>query len=163
MTGNNNSTIDGGREGRTSPSLEEGAQSPQKVDDNVATSPRPTLPTPTPPPPTPATASPPPSPAPPTLAPPPAILLAVEAPVSSRLRTRSERSQKLKASMGLVPSQGEGQSKKRKAPKEGEESAKRAKTVVENTTTAARNRAGARNAGTNKQGIASKSSRSIIF
>lgn len=64
--------------------------------------------------------------------------------------------------MVLVPNQGEGQSKKRKA-KERDESAKRAKTVVENTTTGTRNRAGARNAGTNKQCIASKSSRSIIF
>lgn len=60
----------------------------------------------------------------------------------------------------FVPNQDEGQSKKRKAP---EESAKRAKTVVENTTTATRNRVGARNAGKNKQGTASKSSMSIIF
>lgn len=176
-SGIKNSIIGGGREGRTTPSLEEVAQSTGKVDDNVATSPRPITPprpapltpappTPTPPSPSPHPASPipAPTPAPPTAGPPPVVPpAAIEAPISSRLRKRPEKTQKWKASMGLVPNKDEGQSNKRKAPEEGEQSVKRAKTVVENTKTPTRKRAGARNAGTNKQGPASKSSMSLIF
>lgn len=185
LNGNDNSTIGGGHEGRTnasdsrmeSSSLEDGAQPSGEVDDrNVAASPGPlnspraALPNPAPPtpaPPTPAihpaTPTPSPPPAPPTLAPPLAVPSSVEAPVSSRLRKRPERSQNWKASMGLVPNEDEGQSKKRKAPKEGDGSAKRAKTVVEATTTTARKRVGARNAGAKKQTTASKSSMFIIL
>lgn len=57
----------------------------------------------------------------------------VEAPVSSRLRTRPEKSQKWKDSMGIGPKQEKEQSKKRKAPKEKQEPAKRAKTDVNDT------------------------------
>lgn len=184
LNGNDNSTIGGGHEGRTNASdsrpesspLEDGAQPSGGVDDrNVAASPGPlhspraALPTPTPPTPAtptpalhPATPTPSPPPAPPTLAPPLAVTSAVEAPVSSRLRKRPERFQNWKASMGLVPNEGEGQSKKRKAPKEGDGSAKRAKIVVEATTTT-RKRVGARNAGAKKQTTASKSSMFIIL
>lgn len=179
LNGNDNSTIGGGHEGRTnasdsrpeSSSLEDGAQPSGEVDDrNVAASPGPlnspraALPSsapPTPAPPTPAIH--PATPTPPTLAPPLAVPSSVEAPVSSRLRKWPERSQNWKASMGLVPNEDEGQSKKRKAPKEGDGSAKRAKTVVEATTTAARKRVGARNVGAKKQTTASKSSMFIIL
>lgn len=182
LNGNDNSTSGGGHEGRTnasdsrpeSSSLVDGAQPSGEVDDRTVAaspgplnSPRAALPSPAPAPPTPAlhhttpTLSPPP--APPTLAPPLAVPSAVEAPVSSRLRKRPERSQNWKASMGLVPNEDEGQSKKRKAPKEVDGSAKRAKTVVEATTTATRKRVVARNAGAKKQTTASKSSRFIIF
>lgn len=186
LNGKDNSTIGGGHEGRTnasdsrpeSSSLVDGAQPSGEVDDRTVAaspgplnSPRPALPSPAPPtqaPPTPAlhhptpTLSPPP--APPTLAPPLAIPSAVEAPVSSRLRKRPERSQNWKARMGLVPNEDEGQSKKRKAHKEVDGSAKRAKTVVEaTTTTTTRKRVVARNAGAKKQTTASKSSMFIIF
>lgn len=179
LSGNNKLTI-GGREDRSnasdfrleSPSSEEGAQSLGEVDDNnVAASPRPlTPPRPAPPSPPslppaphPATPSLPPAPAPPTLAAPPAVPPAVEAPVSSRLRIRPEKSQKWKASMGLDPKQDEGQSKKRKAPKEKGESAKRAKSVFETTATPTGKKGGARNGGTKKQGTASKISMPSIF
>lgn len=169
-----------------SSSLEDGAQPSGEVGDhNVAASPGPlnsprtALPSPAPPtpaPPTPAlhpatpTLSPPPAPptlapppAPPTLAPPLAVPSPIEAPVSSRLCKRPERSQNWKASKGLVPNGDEGQSEKRKAPKEGDGSAKRAKTVVGATITTTRKRVGARNAGAKKQTTASKSSMFIIL
>lgn len=57
----------------------------------------------------------------------------VEAPVSSRVRTRPEKSQKWKDSMGIGPKQEKEQSKKRKAHKEKQEPAKRAKTDVKDT------------------------------
>lgn len=122
LNGNDKLTISGGHEGRTnasdsrpeSSSLAEGAQPSGEVDDrNVAASPGPlnspraALPSPAPPtpaPPTPAlhhtTPTPLPLPAPPTLAPPLAGPSTVEAPVSSRLRKRPERSQNWKVSMG---------------------------------------------------------------
>lgn len=75
-------------------------------------------------------------PAPPALAPPSAAdsVSIVEAPVSSRLRIRPEKSQKWKDSMGIGPKQEKEQPKKRKAPKETQEPAKRAKTGVNDTT-----------------------------
>lgn len=186
LNGKDNSTIGGGHEGRTnasdsrpeSSSLADGARPSGEVDDhNVAASPSPlkspraALPSPAPPTPaaptrplhhtTPSTSPPP---APPTQAPPLPIPSAVEAPVSSRLRKRPERSQNWNASMGLVENEDEGQSKKRKAPKEEDGSAKRAKTVVEATATiTTRKRAGARNAGAKKQATVSKSSMFIIL
>lgn len=149
----NNSTVGGGLESRTnagdsrqesSSSAEDGAESSEKVvdDNNVMTPHHPVTP-PRPVAPTPAPA---PAPAPsspllalpsvgPTIAPPSASPSVVEAPISSRLRVRHEKSQKWKASMGIVPEQDQGQAKKRKAPKETVEPAKRAKTVAKNTTT----------------------------
>lgn len=159
FNGKDNSTIGGGHEGRTnasdsrpeSSSLGDRAQLTGEVDDrNVAASPGP-LNSPRSAPPTAAlhpttpTLSPPP--APPNLAPPLAVPSAVEAPFSSRLRKRPERSQNWKARMKLVPYEDKGQSKKRKAPKERDGLAKRAKAVVEATTTTSR-----------KQTIASTSS-----
>lgn len=143
-----NSTIGGGGE-RTNAShsrqelssSEDGAQSSETVDDNnIATSLHPLTP-PRPAPPTPVShLTPPalePTPAPSALMPPttgPSISVA-EAPVSSRLRTRPEKSQKWKDSMRIGPQQEKGQPTKRKAPKETQEPAQRTKTGVENTTT----------------------------
>lgn len=116
LSGNKISTIGRGRQGRTnasdsrpeSPSLEEGAQSSEKVDEHVATSPRPltpprlTPPTPAPPiyTPRPATPTLAPAPAPPIVAPPPAV----EVPISRVYATglRSLRNGKL-CSMELCP------------------------------------------------------------
>lgn len=180
FNGKNNSTIGGGHEGRTntsdsrpeSSSLGDRAQLTGEVDDrNVAASPGPlnsprsALPSSAPP--TPAlqpttpTLSPPP--APPNLEPPLAVPSAVEAPVSSRLRKRPERSQNWKARMELVPNEDKGPSKKRKAPEERDGLAKRAKSVVEATTTTSRKRVGARDVGAKKQTIASKSSMFITL
>lgn len=123
-----------------SSSLVDGAQPSGEVDDSTVAaspgplkSPRPALPIPAPPTPSPSTPalhhptptlSPPPAPltmapppAPLTLAPPLAVPSAVEAPVSSRLRKRPERTQNWKASMGLVPNEDEGQSRKGRPPK----------------------------------------------
>lgn len=73
--------------------------------------------------------------APPALARPSAVdsISIAEAPVLSRLRTRPEKSQKWKDSMGIGPKQEKEQSRKRKAPKEMQELAKRAKTDVNDT------------------------------
>lgn len=156
-----NSTIGGGRE-RTnasdsrqeSSSSEDGAQSSaqssETVDDNnIATSLHPLTP-PRPAPPTPVSHL-----APPALEPPSALMppttgpsiSVAEAPVSSRLRTRPEKSQKWKDSMRIGPQQEKGQPTKRKAPKETQEPAKRTKTGVENTTTTTTKRVAARRAG----------------
>lgn len=156
-----NSTIGGVRE-RTnasdsrqeSSSSEDGAQSSaqssETVDDNnIATSLHPLTP-PRPAPPTPVSHLAPPALEPPSgLMPPttgPSISVA-EAPVSSRLRTRPEKSQKWKDSMRIGPQQEKGQPTKRKAPKETQEPAKRTKTGVENTTTTTTKRVAARRAG----------------
>lgn len=174
-----NSNIDGGRErikpsnSRPEPSSStHGAQTSGNVDDsNVATSLHQLTPLhPAPPtlmphstPPALEHPSSPPALAPPANAPSTSV---VEAPVSSRLRTRPEKSQHWKDSVGIDPKQEKGQSKKRKAPKETQEPAKRAKTDVDNTTTTTTKRVAARIAGAksrkNKQQI-SKSSRFIIF
>lgn len=142
-----NSTFGGGDERTNAPGSrmkssfsESRAQSSEKVDDNnLATSlhpiSRPYLapPTPMPPPASTALEHPP---APPALAPSSAAdsISIVEAPVSSRLRTRPEKSQKWKDSMGIGPKQEKEQSKKRKAPKETHEPAKRAQIGVNDTT-----------------------------
>ena len=184
--GGDRSTIGGGQGGRTnatgfrreSSTPEDGAQSSRNVDDKVVATPSPpALPTPAPAPApvplppalspaSPTLASPPPPPPPP---PPPASPPVVEAPISSRLRKRPERSLKWKTSMGIGLQQVKAQLTKRKVPKETvQPAAKRAKTVVEKSTTAiTTKRVAARGAGTRpqnyKQRTASKLSMFIII
>lgn len=157
LSGGNNSTIGGGQEGRTNA----GNSGPESSSSAPAPAPAPAV---TPPRPAPSSPAPAPTPAlAPSLAPPPpASPPVVEAPISSRLRTRPERSQKWKSSMGIVPQEDKAPSKKRKAPEEPVESAKRAKTTTTKTKSVAARSAGAQPRN-RKQKSASKPSMFIYF
>ena len=131
--GDDGSPIGGGQGGRTNAT---GSRRESSISEDRAQSSRDLVDVATPAPaPTPAPAL---SPASPTLAPPPpASPPVVEAPISSRLRTRPARSLKWKTSMGIGSQQDQAQPTKRKAPKESvQPAAKRSKTVVEKSTTA---------------------------
>lgn len=159
----NNSTIGGGREGRTNA----GNSGPESSSSTPAPAPAPAPTAVTPPRPAPSSPAPAPTPVTPALAPslappPPASPPVVEAPISSRLRTRPERSQKWKSSMGIVPQEDKAPSKKRKAPEEPVESAKKAKTTTTKTKSVAARSAGAQPRN-RKQKSASKPSMFIYF
>lgn len=160
----NNSTIGGGQEGRTNAG-DFGPESSSSAPAPAPTAVTPPRPAPSSPAPAPAPVTPPlaPSLASPALAPPPpASPPVVEAPISSRLRTRPERSQKWKSSMGIVPQEDKAPSKKRKAPEEPVESAKRAKPTTTKTKSVAARSAGAQPRN-QKQKSASKPSMFIIY